>query len=177
MIPESFYLCFFPPQKSRSLIDECFLCLAYLSFLCCELNHTVVSSSLWPQALQPAKPICLWDSPGRNTGGGCQALLQGIFPTQGSNPGFPRYNMILHCQSHQGSPPAHPKLEVSNLIVVLLEPRIFVCQCLVIMWVFENTLLCQISSTLAKPVIYSRVWLPIPCFYFLSWHSINLLLS
>ena len=30
------------------------------------------------------------DSPGKNTGVGCHALLQGIFPNQGSNPGFPR---------------------------------------------------------------------------------------
>ena len=29
---------------------------------------------------------CPWDSPGKNTGVGCHALLQGIFPTQGSNP-------------------------------------------------------------------------------------------
>ena len=32
------------------------------------------------------------DSPGKNTGVGCHALLQGIFPTQGSNPG------LLHCR-------------------------------------------------------------------------------
>ena len=30
------------------------------------------------------------DSPGRNTGVGCHALLQGIFPTQGLNPGLPQ---------------------------------------------------------------------------------------
>ena len=30
------------------------------------------------------------DSPGKNIGTGCHALLQGIFPTQGSNPGLPR---------------------------------------------------------------------------------------
>ena len=30
--------------------------------------------------------LCPWNSPGKNTGVGCQALLQGIFPTQGSNP-------------------------------------------------------------------------------------------
>ena len=29
---------------------------------------------------------CPWDSPGKNTGVGCPALLQGIFPTQGLNP-------------------------------------------------------------------------------------------
>ena len=30
--------------------------------------------------------LCPWDSPGKNTGVGYHALLQGIFPTQGSNP-------------------------------------------------------------------------------------------
>ena len=44
------------------------------------------------------------DSPGKNTGVSCHALLQGIFPTQGSNPGFPHCRKILHCLSHQGSP-------------------------------------------------------------------------
>jgi len=29
--------------------------------------------------------LCPWDSPGTNTGVGCHALLQGIFPSQGSN--------------------------------------------------------------------------------------------
>ena len=44
------------------------------------------------------------DSPGKNTGVGCPALLQGIFPTQGSNPGLPRCRQILYHLSHQGSP-------------------------------------------------------------------------
>ena len=30
--------------------------------------------------------FCPWDSPGKNTGVGCHALFQGIFPTQGLNP-------------------------------------------------------------------------------------------
>ena len=29
---------------------------------------------------------CPWDSPGKNTGVGCHFLLQGVFPSQGSNP-------------------------------------------------------------------------------------------
>ena len=44
------------------------------------------------------------DPPGKNTGVGCHALLQGIFPTQGLNPGFPYCKWILYCLSHQGSP-------------------------------------------------------------------------
>ena len=35
------------------------------------------------------------DSPGKSTGVGCRALLQVIFPTQGSNPGFPHCRQIL----------------------------------------------------------------------------------
>ena len=44
------------------------------------------------------------DSLGKNTGMGCQALLQGIFPTQGSNPGLPHCRRILYHLSHQESP-------------------------------------------------------------------------
>ena len=44
------------------------------------------------------------DSPGKNTEVGCHALLQGIFPTQGSNPGLLHCRWILYYLSHQGSP-------------------------------------------------------------------------
>ena len=40
------------------------------------------------------------DSPGKNTAVGCHALLQGIFPTQGSNPGIPHCRWILYQLSH-----------------------------------------------------------------------------
>ena len=40
------------------------------------------------------------DSPGKNTGVGCHALLQGIFPTQGLNPRLPHCGRILYCLSH-----------------------------------------------------------------------------
>ena len=42
------------------------------------------------------------DSPGKNTGVGCHALLQGIFPIQGSNLGLLHYKQILYHLSHQG---------------------------------------------------------------------------
>ena len=45
-----------------------------------------------------------WNSPGQNTGVGNLSLLQGIFPTQGSNPGLPHCRRILYQLSHQGSP-------------------------------------------------------------------------
>ena len=42
--------------------------------------------------LQPARLLCPWDSLGKIAGVGCHFLLQGIFPTQGSNP------CLLHCR-------------------------------------------------------------------------------
>ena len=43
------------------------------------------------------------DSPGKNTGVGWHALLQGIFPTQKSNPGLLHCRWILYHLSRQGS--------------------------------------------------------------------------
>ena len=47
---------------------------------------------------------CPWNSPGQNTGVGRLCLLQGISPTQGSNPGLPRCRQILYQLSLKRSP-------------------------------------------------------------------------
>ena len=59
-------------------------------------------NSLQPHGLQPARLLCPCHSPGKNTGVGCHALLQGVFPTQGSNPGLLDCRQILYHLSHQG---------------------------------------------------------------------------
>ena len=61
-----------------------------------------MSDSLRPHGLQPARLLCPWDSPGKNTGAGCHFLLQGIFPIQESNPGLLHGRQILYRLSHQG---------------------------------------------------------------------------
>ena len=70
--------------------------------LCC-FSHVRLCATLWSLA---HRLLCPWDSPGKNTGVGCHALLQGIFPTQGSNPGLTHCRWILYLLSHQGSPVA-----------------------------------------------------------------------
>ena len=64
--------------------------------------------SLWPHGLRPARLLCSWDSLGKNTGvvwsGYCYFLLQGIFPTQGSNLGLLHCRQILYQLSYEGSP-------------------------------------------------------------------------
>ena len=58
-------------------------------------SHSAVSDSLWPHGV-----YSLWNSPGQDTGVGSHSLLQGIFPTQGSNPGLPHCRRILYQLRH-----------------------------------------------------------------------------
>ena len=58
------------------------------------------------ESLRPHGLYNPWNSPGQNTGVGSRSVLQGIFPTQGLNPGFPHCRWILYQLSHQGSPVA-----------------------------------------------------------------------
>ena len=64
-----------------------------------EVSRSVVSDSLRPHGLYSS-----WNSLGQNIGVGSPSLLQGIFPTQGSNPGLPHCRRILYQLSHKGSP-------------------------------------------------------------------------
>ena len=63
---------------------------------CIHVSLSVMSDSLRFCSL-PGSSLCPWNSPGESTG----VLLQGIFPTQGSNLGFPHYRQILYHLSHQ----------------------------------------------------------------------------
>ena len=62
-------------------------------------SRSIVSNSLPPHGLYSS-----WNSPGQNTRVGSLSLLQGIFPTQGSNPGLLHCRWILYQLSHKGSP-------------------------------------------------------------------------
>ena len=57
-----------------------------------------------PMGCSPPGSSVQWDFPGKNTGVGCHSLLQGIFPTKGSNLSLPYCRQILYRLNHQGSP-------------------------------------------------------------------------
>ena len=63
--------------------------------------------------LYPTRLLCPWDSPGNNTGVGCLVLLQGVFPTQGTNPSL---LWLLHCRQIL----YHSATEEAPLLVLLL---------------------------------------------------------
>ena len=54
----------------------------YFMYVCVR-SCSVMFNSLQSHGLSPARLLCPWNFPGKNTGGGCHFLLQGIFPTQG----------------------------------------------------------------------------------------------
>ena len=95
------------------------------------VSRSVMPNSLW---LQPTRLLCPWDFPGKDTGVGCYFLLQGIFPTQGSNMGLLHCRQILYLLNYKGSsllclPPAefpNPKTELMSLALqadsLLSEP-------------------------------------------------------
>ena len=60
--------------------------------------------SIFPSISVLARLLHPWNSPGKTTRVGSPSLLQGIFPTQGSNPGLPHCRWILYPLSHQRSP-------------------------------------------------------------------------
>ena len=66
-------------EKERGIRVACMLS---------RFSHVQLFAALWTE---PTRLLCPWDSPDKNTGVGCHALLQRIFLTQGSNQSF------LHC--------------------------------------------------------------------------------
>ena len=65
----------------------------YFTYCCWAAN--ISDSFVTPWTVVP-RLLCPWDFPGKNTGVGCNFLLQGIFPTQGLNPGLLSCRQILY---------------------------------------------------------------------------------
>ena len=68
------------------------------------LQSNVLVTLCDPLECNPPGSLCPWDFSGKNTGVGGHFILQGIFPTQGSNPDRLHFRQILYCLSHQGRP-------------------------------------------------------------------------
>ena len=71
---------------------------------CAVLSCSVLSDSLQPHGLLPARLLCPWNSLGKNTAVGCCAFLQETFPNPGIKSSSPAFRQILCYLSHLGSP-------------------------------------------------------------------------
>ena len=85
-----------------SVLDEVLICkeMGSVKLTISESEScSVMLYSLLPHGLYSP-----WNSPGQNIGVGSLSILQGIFPTQGSNPGLLHCGWILYQLSHTGIP-------------------------------------------------------------------------
>ena len=83
-----------------------------------------------PWTVTYTRLLCPWDFPGNSIGVDCHFLLQGIFPTQGSNPGLPHCRQTLYHLSHQGSLPIFsPTKYLLNESIIIISKRLL-SQCL-----------------------------------------------
>ena len=94
---------FFLVKQVNGIKKKVYIIIYHKLKLFCD-SCPVVSNSLRPIGCSPLGSSVHGDSPGKNTGVGCYALLQGIFPSQGLNPGLPHCRWILYHLNHQGCP-------------------------------------------------------------------------
>ena len=76
----------------------------YCLLTICKKKKKIKVSQLCLTLCDPRGLYSPWNSSGQDTGEGSYCLLQGIFPTQRSNPGLPHCGQILYQLSHQKSP-------------------------------------------------------------------------
>ena len=79
---------------------------ALQSLYCNMLGCSVMSSSLQPHGLQPARLLCPWDFSRQEHWHGLPFSSPEDLPTLGLNPGLPNYRQTVYHLSHQGSPMA-----------------------------------------------------------------------
>ena len=125
-------------------------------------SYSVVFDSLW---LEPARLLCPWNSPGKNSGVHSHSILQGIFPTQWSNPGL---LYLLHCMqilyhlSHQKS----PYIVLIMGIFRTYFTWIFKTYCLISLW---SWLKCLTARWYLIQIIKIDIILEIKYFSTLDW--------
>ena len=81
-------------------------------------------------------------SPGKSTEVVCQALLQGVFPTQGLNPGLLHCRQIPYQLSYQGSPELEWKWKLLSHVWLFATP-----------WIIQ-------SMKFSRPEYWKRVAFP-----------------
>ena len=118
------YLLFFQilfPYKSLQSIEKSSLCYTIgpcvCVCVCVYVSHSVMFDSLRHCGLQPARLLCPWEYPGKNTGRGFHFLLQGILPTQGSN------LSLLHCRQVllPSEPPGKPTIDPYQTFILYMS--------------------------------------------------------
>ena len=105
LIPAQFLsLVLQPPHSFCELPNSFWKPLFGLSSPAC-VRMSVTQPNSWRcHGLSPTRLPCPWNPSGQNTGVGCHFHLQGVFLTQGLNPGLLHCRRMLYHLSYEGSP-------------------------------------------------------------------------
>ena len=108
-----------------------------------------VMSNSFVHGLYPSRLLCPWDFPGKNTGVGCYFLLQGIFPTQGSNLCLLHWQVGFFATEPPGEPRELPgNNHHSHFSIIVLEKDILFKYKLCISLHLD----CSMGSSLSHPL-------------------------
>ena len=105
-------------RQATNLSGLSFLCEGDASWRHASGADAYIPACMYARLLQSCPTLCdlmdcsppgssVWDSPGKNTGVGCCAFLQGIFPNQGSNQRLLHGRQILYPSSTREAPPPY----------------------------------------------------------------------
>ena len=90
---------------------------------------------------------------------GCHALLQGIFPTQGSNPSLPHCRQILYCLGHQGSPLMSFRLHQTSFFIWKNENYSWLCSKTGLIHCLDKDYELYPIVALSDPGVIGHMWL------------------
>ena len=125
-------------------------------------SSSVVSDSLKPYGLESP-----WNSPSQNTGVGSCSLFQGIFPTEGSNPGLLHCRLILYQLSYQGSPCPHLHLFkhtcTHTRAHMTCRSYVHVLSCFSHVQVFVILWTMALQAPLSMRIFRQEYWSGLPC--------------
>ena len=118
-------------------------------------------SFLTKSIIERARRLCPWDVPGKNTGVGCHFLLQGIFPTQGSNPNRLHWQVDSLPLSHQGSPSFWLPLWLPLTLPINVRVKVKIPQ---LCPVLCNPMDCSLSGSSVHGILQARIleWVASP---------------
>ena len=107
----------------------------------------------------PARLLCSWDFPSKNTGVGCHSLLQGIFLTQGLNLGLLHCRWILYYLIHQGSPHLGHSYRKKMSCYWSEEMTCYLSlqYMKMLLWIADNSLFTQNPNVTEHPVFFFNI--------------------
>ena len=139
------------------------------------MTRSVMSDSLRPHGLYPARLLWPWNSPGKKTGVGWHSLLQGIFLTQGLTQVSCIGRQILYPLSHKGCPSNSLCLTYLSLPASTPSPQqplIFYYNCVIIfqLWFI---ILSFPDCHIVRSYFHLVLWITFHPHLLLAWYLIS----